>query len=93
LWIQRIASLAVTAGYVIFAAVYGNAATVWTCVFFPVFGLACIWFGDEMGAYKWRWRIVPIDTATPGAIVRLGGWVLLLLPLAIFVLSLLHRAE
>lgn len=43
------------------------------------FPLACIWFGDEVGEYTGPlWR--PITKTTPGGLVRLGGWMLLLLP-------------
>jgi hypothetical protein len=43
------------------------------------FPLAFIWFGDEVGEYAGPlWR--PITKTTPGNLVRLGGWMLLLLP-------------
>ena len=46
------------------------------------FPLACIWFGDEVGEYAGPlWR--PITKTTPGGLVRLGGWMLLLLPVII----------
>ena len=43
------------------------------------FPLACIWFGDEMGEYTGSF-FHPITKVSPGIFVRLGGWILLLLP-------------
>ena len=46
------------------------------------FPLAFIWFADEVGEYAGPlWR--PITKTTPGNLVRLGGWMLLLLPVII----------
>ena len=38
--------------------------------------LLCIWYGDEMGNYTGT----RINKATPGCLVKAGGWVLLVLP-------------
>ncbi len=49
------------------------------------FPLACIWFGDDLGEYYQDGTFFPrITTASPGRFVRLGGWILLLLPVLIF---------
>ncbi|HEX6648793.1 MAG TPA: hypothetical protein VF075_04625 [Pyrinomonadaceae bacterium] len=45
--------------------------------------LACIWFGDEMGNYVRTVRGPAINKPSPGWMVKLGGWVLLLLPVVI----------
>src|SRR5256885_3964570 len=42
-----------------------------------LFPLACIWFGDEMGDYTGR--LSSVTKPSPGWMVRLGGWCLLLL--------------
>jgi hypothetical protein len=47
--------------------------------------LACIWYGDEMGEYMGTFPGPAINRATPGWMVKLGGWFLLFLP-AIIVL-------
>jgi len=86
-WIHRIASLCVALGYIVAALIFGDAKAAWLSVAVPILALACIWFPDEMGAYKMRWHWPPIDMVTPGSIVRIGGWALLLLPAAIFLLS------
>ena len=43
------------------------------------FPLACIWFGDEMGEYTGS-LFRPITKSSPGIVVRIGGWILLLMP-------------
>ena len=48
------------------------------------FPLACIWFGDEMGDYYGTLPGPAITRTTPGWMVKLGGWVLLLLPAILF---------
>ena len=40
--------------------------------------LACIWFGDELGEYVGGGS--SITRKSPGWMVKIGGWVLLLLP-------------
>lgn len=42
--------------------------------------LACIWLGDELGDYIGLLPGPGISKPTPGWMVRLGGWFLLLLP-------------
>lgn len=43
-----------------------------------ILALACIWFGDEIGAYKGKCtHLRTIDSASPGCVVRLMGWLLL----------------
>jgi len=51
--------------------------------------LACIWFGDEMGEYVGTFPGPAINRRTPGWIVKVGGWFLLLLPaiIVLFVIS------
>lgn len=48
-----------------------------------VLPLACIWYGDEMGDYVGTLPGPSINRTTPGWMVKLAGWFLLLLPAAI----------
>jgi hypothetical protein len=45
--------------------------------------LACIWFSDGMGRFTGFSPIgqMNISTESPGCLVALGGWILLLLPI------------
>jgi hypothetical protein len=45
--------------------------------------LACIWFGDELGEYVGAVPGPAIMKKSPGWMVKLGGWFLLLLPVMI----------
>ena len=50
--------------------------------------LACIWFGEGMGKYQGLVRLQPITKETPGWIMKLFGWILILspIPYAIFLI-------
>jgi hypothetical protein len=54
--------------------------------------LACIWFGDEIGAYKGKLpRLHRIDVTSPGCMVRLVGWLFLLIAFAFLVGTILTQ--
>jgi hypothetical protein len=46
--------------------------------------LACIWFGEEMGEYIGILPGPAITSKSPAWMVKVGGWVLLLLPAIVF---------
>lgn len=51
------------------------------------FPLACIWFAEDLAEYYQDGNLFPeITTPSSGSLVRLGGWVLLLLPVLLFLL-------
>ena len=52
-----------------------------TRVMFLTMPLVLIWFPEEMGSYTGIIRGQYIDTETPGCLVSVGGWMLLLLPI------------
>lgn len=52
-----------------------------------VLPLACIWFGDEMGEYIGTVPGPGINRKSPGWMVKLGGWVLLLFPAILFLFT------
>jgi hypothetical protein len=51
-----------------------------------LFPLACIWFGDAFGDYIGPLPGPGINKRTPGWMVKLGGWCLLLLPAVTFII-------
>ncbi len=52
------------------------------------FPLACIWFADDLADYYRDGTIFPeITTPSAGRFVRFGGWILLLLPVLLFLLK------
>jgi len=57
-----------------------------------LFGLACIWIGNQKGG---RRRIIPgiqIYPPSSGFMLRFMGWVFLLLPFILFVVAKITRA-
>lgn len=54
-------------------------ATVFTAAVL-CFPLACIWFGDVLGEYVGLLPGPAISKRSPGGLVKVCGWVLLLLP-------------
>lgn len=50
--------------------------------------MVCIWFADELGEYIGTFPGPAINRKTPAWMVKLGGWVLLLLPAIIFLFLL-----
>lgn len=52
---------------------------------FLLLPLACIWYADEIGGYVGMLPGPNISRRTPGAFVKVGGWVLLMLPALVFV--------
>ena len=49
-----------------------------------LFPLACIWFADELGEYVGALPGPGIDRRSPAWMVKVGGWILLLLPAVLF---------
>ena len=52
--------------------------------------LLCIWFGDQMGNYTGTLPGPAINKPTPGCLVTIGGWVLLLLPVIILLIGVIQ---
>jgi len=77
---HRLASLVVAAVYFVAAAICDGGAGVLQCAIALVLPLGCIWFSDELGEYTGRAGHGMISNATPGPLVAVGGWALLLLP-------------
>ena len=49
--------------------------------------LACIWFADEMGEYVGVFPGPAINHKSPAWMVKVGGWILLLSPVILFVFT------
>jgi hypothetical protein len=46
--------------------------------------LACIWYAEEMGEYIGALPGPGINRKSPAGMVKIGGWILLLLPAILF---------
>jgi hypothetical protein len=91
---QRIASLLVAVTYLVLAPLLYPADS-WSHLivdFFMrtlalAFPLACIWFAEDLAEYYRDGNLFPEITTSSGAVfVRIGGWLLLLLPFLIYLL-------
>ena len=91
---QRIASLLVAIAYLLVSP-YLFPSNSWSHLMADIiirilalaFPLACIWFGDDLARYYRDGTLFPeITTPSSGRLVTLGGWILLLLPLLLFLL-------
>ena len=90
---QRVASLVIAIAYLLVAP-FLFPANSWSHLMTDIivrilslaFPLACIWFADDMAEFQDGTLFPRITTASPGRFVRLGGWLLLLLPVFLFLL-------
>ncbi len=91
---ERIASLVIAVTYLLVSPLLFPAdswshlvADILIRILALVFPLACIWFADDLAAYYQDGNLFPeITTPSSGSLVRFGGWVLLLLPVLLFLL-------
>lgn len=80
---NRVLSGSLAASYILIVFCARGAEAGFKAALFVVLPLGCIWFADAMGGYigpNWRGSITG---PTPGIVVCIGGWLLLLLPVII----------
>jgi len=90
---QRVASLVIAIAYLLVSP-FLFPATSWSHLMTDIivrilslaFPLACIWFADDMAEFQDGTLFPRITTSSQGRFVRLGGWLLLLLPVLLFLL-------
>jgi len=91
---QRVASLVIAIAYLLVSPCLFP-ATSWSHLMTDIivrilslaFPLACIWFADDLAEYYQDGTLFPrITTPSPGRFVKWGGWILLLLPVLLFLL-------
>jgi hypothetical protein len=77
--------------YLLLALFAGGLETGLKLLAFLILPLACIWFSDAMGRYTGRFPISAggINQQSPGCLVCIVGWLLLLLPLIIGIVYLI----
>lgn len=90
---NRVLSILVVAVYVVGGALGGGARVAFVAAAFSILPLACIWFSEAMGGYVgpiWRGAITG---PSPGLVVCGVGWLLLLLPAIVEVVSAIVRSK
>lgn len=81
---RKALSLVVAIAYVALAYHFGAGEGAMRMGMFLILPMACIWFGESMGGFVGgTMRGQFISSTTPGCMVAAGGWLLLLIPLAI----------
>jgi hypothetical protein len=91
---SRFLSLVIAAGYlgiVLFMpghrSIPGRLGAVLAVAAYLLIPLLCIWFGEEMGNYIGTLPGPAINKQTPGCLVRIGGWILLLFPVVVLLIG------
>lgn len=58
---------------------------------FLLWPLALIWFGDALGRYMGSMRLQHVTSETPGAFVKVFGWILLVLPAILWAVAYFRK--
>jgi hypothetical protein len=90
---NRLLSGLLAAIYIITAFAEAGAEAGLKVVGFVILPLACIWFGDEMGDYIGQSGSGYITQKSPGFLVCILGWLLLLFPIVIEVVFALAGSK
>ena len=86
---NRAISLFIALAYLIISLLFAPKEYFLYTLFYLILPICCIWFGEGVGGYTGILSSPSITKATPGVFVVIAGWVLLLTPLFITLLSLL----
>jgi hypothetical protein len=86
---NRVFSGVIAGVYLLIALAHGGIELAFIVGISLILPLACIWFAEAMGGYTGVTTNVAITKASPGLIVCILGWVLLLLPLIIGIFQIL----
>jgi len=79
------------AAFLLLAVLFGNPEALFQTFLFVLFPLLCIWFSDEVGKLTNVSLGIgrPMIThKTPGDFVAIGGWIMLLTPIALVLFRL-----
>jgi hypothetical protein len=86
--LNRILSLIIAVGYIIAAILTSQSGNVVIVVAGIIFALALIWFGDEIGGFTGlSGSGISITRTSPGCAIIFLGWVFLLSPLIIWIIT------
>ena len=86
---RKIISLTISIIYLVVAYNTGGTAIFFKVLLLLLFPVACIWFGDVTVTYKRsKMGAQPIIKELSGCLVKLIGWILLLLPGVIIIISI-----
>lgn len=86
-------SLVIVLVYLVAALIYGGWELLLIAAIVLIMPIAMIWFGDEIGDYVGGFHRIGkpyITKRSPGSLVSLFGWALLLAPIVIIILRLVR---
>jgi len=77
----KLLSLIIASAYLAAPYFFANPEILFKMMYFLIIGIACIWFGGPLGRLtRFRWiGNINISQETPGSVIELLGWVVLLL--------------
>jgi hypothetical protein len=84
---NRIVSGLLAVIYIAAACVTGGGEAGFKVLGFVILPLACIWFSEAMGGYTGPSGSIWVNAPTPGVIVCILGWLLLLLPVVFVIIA------
>ena len=84
---NRLISVLVAVIYLAIAFAHGGMEPTFKIGMFLILPLACIWFSDAMGGYTGLSGDIWITQSSPGIFVCIAGWILLLLPIIVVIIS------
>jgi hypothetical protein len=84
---NRILSALLAVIYFIAALLTGGPEAGFKVLGFVILPLACIWFSEAMGGYTGPTASMPITAPSPGIMVCIAGWVLMLLPVVFVIIA------
>jgi hypothetical protein len=84
---NRILSALVAIGYLFVALLARGGGGVCRMALFLILPMFCIWFSDAMGGYRGMTSQLIFISPSPGIMVRVLGWILLLLPIVFSVME------
>ena len=84
---NRILSVLLAVIYVIGAGMCVGGESAYKVGMFAILPLACIWFSEAMGGFIGQTGRGYITTTSPGLVVCIMGWILLLLPIITAIVS------
>ena len=84
---NRFLSSLVACVYVVVGLLAGGGGGGFIAFLFVILPLACIWFSDAMGGFTGIAGSIGVTASSPGLLICIAGWVLLLLPIIVEIID------
>ncbi|MFH1259182.1 MAG: hypothetical protein ABII74_05130 [Elusimicrobiota bacterium] len=84
---RKLLSIIISAFYLFVSYLMGGPELFLKCIIFLIFPLAGIWYSNELGQFTGIVRMHWVSNPTPGIFVEFAGWLLLLFPIILAIIS------